>query len=156
DAQFSEEPDPVGAPGVKAEWLLATQDGFGESEADEPLPTQHILYLQPATTYHLRLLASSEDGEEQAIALTFTTAPATAPLLAPHATTEIGSSSATLHASLDPQGGNTNQIHADETPGVEVLPINWELQYREAGAYPEPGEGWASAGSGEITGAEAQ
>jgi hypothetical protein len=58
-----------------SEWGEATQTGFGELETgNSALAVQTTLEgLAPGTTYHLRLLAANEDGEENAVAPSFET-----------------------------------------------------------------------------------
>jgi hypothetical protein len=67
--------------------------------------------LQPSTTYHYRLSASSSGGTEAGTDHTFTTPAAPVkPSVASQAATAIGTTSATIGASVDPNGQQTDVV----------------------------------------------
>jgi hypothetical protein len=125
-------------------------EGFIESEEANDAEVEAVFgfggELQPGQEYEFRLQAENASGSDatEAPYPSFTTDEATAPALATKKTTPIGYSSANLHGTVNPQGGNVNPIGGP-------LGINWELQYREVGQLS-----WNSAGGGEISGAEAE
>jgi hypothetical protein len=104
--------------------------------------------LQPDTEYFVRLVAENGEfanrAETGAPYPSFTTEEATEPVLTAEAPTAVGPTTATLHGTLDPEGGNVN-------PEGGALPIHWALQYS-----PEGEGAWANAGEGEVSGAEAE
>jgi hypothetical protein len=126
EAPASEEANPVS---------VATVAGFGG--------------LAPGQAYEFRLVAGNGAGEAATAPQSFTMQEATAPALATEAATAIGHTLATLHGSVDPEGGNVNPI------GDEALPIEWQLQYSAENEAGEP-EGWSWAGGGTIEGADAK
>ncbi len=99
--------------------------------------------LVSGTEYHLRLLATNEDGTEEA-ATTFTTQTATAPALTIEPATSVAYTTAHIQGTIDPEGGNVNPI------GSTPVQIAWELQTNREG------EGWNAVESGTISGAEAE
>jgi hypothetical protein len=106
--------------------------------------------LQPGETYEFSLQAENGAGQVETPApLTFTMDAATAPVLATTAATDLAYTTATLHGTVDPEGGNLNPI------GPEALPIEWQLQYSLENDAGEP-EGWSTGGGGTISGAEAE
>jgi hypothetical protein len=139
---------PEGFQGANQAGNSSLPAGAGETAVETTLEN-----LQPNTTYHLRLYAENTGVEPietaTATAATFTTKPATAPLLTATPATKVSYLRATLHGSVDPQGGNVNPTGP---PGEEALPIYWYLQYREAA----PEGGWATGGEGTIEGAKAE
>jgi hypothetical protein len=149
DAQWGEEPDPVGAPGVKAEWLFATQAGFGSlpenagSTVVPEVPPLQLTGLQPSTTYHLRLVAENSEAErvEDVATNTFTTkGPITAPVVSNVAAEAVSYLSATATGSVD---------LADSDPGFNATACRFEYLTQAAwqangNAFPEP-EGAPSA-----------
>jgi hypothetical protein len=104
--------------------------------------------LQPDTEYFVRLVAENGEfanrAETGAPYPSFTTEEATEPVLTAEAPSAVGYTLATLHGSLDPEGGNVNPVGG-------ALPIHWTLQYS-----PEGEGAWANAGEGEVTGAAAE
>jgi hypothetical protein len=143
-------------------WIYVGGNPDGEisgAEAEEanPIAVEGIAEsLQPATTYYIRLVADnaefSNHVETDSPYPSFTTEPAATPVLATQPATAVGYSSAVLHGTVDPEGGNVNPVGGP-------LPIYWSLQYREAGVFG-PGEGWAEApcppAGCEISGAAAE
>jgi hypothetical protein len=102
--------------------------------------------LVAATEYHLRLLASNEDGPGEDIAANFTTQSATAPALSvdPVEPATVTATSAHIAGAINPEGGNVDPI------GPTAVPIFWQLQTNLEGA------GWELAEAGTIEGAEAE
>jgi hypothetical protein len=102
--------------------------------------------LQPGQEYELRLQAENGGGQAETAAPypTFTMDAATSPVLAAEPASGVSIASAHLSGTVDPEGGNLNPI------GPEAMPIHWELQYSTDGS------SWSTAGSGDITGAEAE
>lgn len=64
--------------------------------------------LQPATEYHLRLVASNEDGEQSAVGATFTTNEVGAPVLGKTFVSTATATAATLNSAIDPVGSPTS------------------------------------------------
>jgi len=62
--------------------------------------------LKGQTTYHYRIVSQNSAGTTYGIDKTFTT-PAAPPIVTPEAPTSIGAHSATLNASINPQGSET-------------------------------------------------
>lgn len=102
--------------------------------------------LAPGETYEFRLQAENGAGlaETATPYPTFTMDSATAPALVAEAASAVSITSAHLKGTVDPEGGNVNPF------GPEVMPIYWELQTSTDGS------SWNTAGSGEISGAEAE
>jgi hypothetical protein len=129
-------------------------DGFGVlGEGDPATPVSApITGLAPATVYHLRLVASNEDDEVEAIAAgTFETDPAKDPVLTIEPPANPRYTTAELAGTIDPQGGNKNPLDP------EAMPINWALQFspeNESGEFVE----WQSVpeAEGVIEGAQAE
>lgn len=102
--------------------------------------------LQPGQEYEFRLQAENGAGQAETAAPypTFTMDAANPPVLAAEPASGVSIVSAHLSGTVDPEGGNVNPI------GPEAMPIHWELQYSTDGS------SWNTAGSGDITGAEAE
>lgn len=98
---------------------------------------------QPGGSYEFRIAAENAAGQTTSAPKAFELDAATPPVLATEPATGIGYTKATLHGTLDPEGGNSNPI------GSEVFSMEWQLQYREAGVFG-PGEGWSFVGNGVI------
>jgi hypothetical protein len=77
--------------------------------------------LTSATIYHLRLVASNEDGTEVAPAPNFTTQTATPPALALNPPSGVSYTKAHISGTVDPEGGNVNPIGGP-------VPIAWQLE----------------------------
>jgi hypothetical protein len=101
--------------------------------------------LTAGTTYHLRLQAENGDGQQNAVAATFTTQNATAPTVAVEPAGGVTFTKAHIAGTIDPEGGNVN-------PAGDAVPISWALQFELAS---EPGN-WQFAEAGTIEGAEAE
>lgn len=138
DAQLKEN-EANGDPGfTNAAWA-----GYAEGITTDT-PTEAILEgLKPATAYHLRLIATNEDGTQFALDPNFTTQAAQAPTLALDAPSAVAYTTAHIAATLNPEGGSSNPIGG-------VLPIYWELQTNHQG------EGWVPAEAGAIEGPDAE
>ncbi len=139
------------SPQGQASWSNANE-GTIEAPASEeanPVTVEAILgfggELQPGQEYEFRLQAENGAGQAETSAPypTFTMDAATAPVLVAQAATSVGSTTATLHGTLDPEGGNVNPIGGP-------IPIFWDLQYSTDGT------SWSTAGSGTIEGAQAE
>jgi hypothetical protein len=104
--------------------------------------------LQPDTEYFVRLVAENGEfanrAETEAPYASFTTEEATEPALTAESPTAVGYTLATLHGTVNPEGGNVNPVGG-------ALPIHWFLQYS-----PEGEGAWVNAGEGEVSGAEAE
>jgi hypothetical protein len=102
--------------------------------------------LVAGTTYHLRLVASNEDGTEAEVAPNFITQSATAPTLALGSPGAVTYTKAHISGTVDPEGGNVNPL------GGVPVPITWQLQISR-----DPvNEGWGTAAEGTIEGPEAE
>jgi len=108
------------------EWLFG---GGGTIEEAGSIPVEAIVFGASSETYEYRLQAENAAGTvETASPLpTFTTDPATAPALTTEPVTGVKYTTATLHGTVDPEGGNVNEI------GEEILYLRWELQYSPKG-----------------------
>ncbi|HEX6204679.1 MAG TPA: fibronectin type III domain-containing protein [Solirubrobacterales bacterium] len=132
-------------PGRAAGFEGAAQAGLGSLAAGEPeaaLPPTVLEGLSAATEYHLRLVASNEDGTDVAVAANFTTDGATPPSLSLDPATDVGYTTVHLAGSIDPEGGNSNPIGGP-------IPIGWELQVNREG------NGWEGFAAGAIEGTDA-
>lgn len=130
------------------DWSTASE-GTIEAPASEeanPVEVETIVSGEPGKTYELRLLAENSAGPDatEAPYPTFTMDAVVEPTLATEPTTGIGYTVATLHGTVDPEGGNANPA------GEEVKSIYWNLQYSA------DGENWSAGGEGWIEGAQAQ
>ena len=68
----------------------------------------NIGWLSPSTTYHFRIVTTNSAGTRYGSYRTFTTLTATgAPVVTTKPATNVATSSATLHGSLDPHGLTT-------------------------------------------------
>lgn len=146
DAQFDQN-EAESLPGFEGAAQVG-HGGFTQEEAEGiagavPVGPAILEGLDAATEYHLRLLAENEDGAESA-ATTFTTQTATAPSLAVEPASAVSFTEAHIEGAVDPEGGNVNPI------GPSPVPIAWELQINREG------EGWETAESATIEGAEAE
>jgi hypothetical protein len=105
--------------------------------------TANLTGLEADTTYHLRLIAENDGGTDVEVASsTFTTDPATAPVLTLDPAT-AKYTVAKISGTIDPEGGNVDT-------GAATLPITWKLEINREGA------GWEAPGEGIIEGAEAE
>ncbi len=117
---------------TEAQFEATGFEGAGQAPCDvEPLTGSdpiavhaQLSGLASETTYHLRLVASNEDGPSEAIAPSFETETATFPALTVKASSEVGFTKAKISGEVDPEGGNQDN--------GEALPILWQLQYRRA------------------------
>jgi hypothetical protein len=108
--------------------LLEAQAGSGTSEQSVD---QRPEELQPATTYHYRVTATNTAGENtNGTDQTFTTSPATPPLLGTGEASTITQSTTTITAAVNPEG----------------LSTTYELQYGTSTSYGT--QLFTSAGSG--------
>ena len=98
--------------------------------------------LTSGTTYHLRLVASNEDGTEIALAPNFTTQTATAPVLTLDAPGSVSYTKAHISGTIDPEGGNVNPVGGP-------APISWALETNSQGT-------WEFREGGTIEGAAAE
>jgi hypothetical protein len=149
----------TGEPGTFAIYAGGGEISGAEAEAANPVAVSvNAENLQPGVEYFVQLVAQNEQNPEsgefantvetQAPFPTFTTVAATVPALVANAASEVSYLRATLHGSVDPQGGNVNPTGP---PGEEALPIYWYLQYREGAE-----GGWNTGGESVIAGSEAQ
>ena len=102
----------------------ASAVGSGE---DPVAVSADVLGLQPSTTYHYRLVATSENGTTEGAALQLTTpAPPAppAPLVTTDAATSISQTAATLNGTVDPNGAATTyQFEYGTSPSLgSVVP----------------------------------
>jgi streptogramin lyase len=72
--------------------------GYGDVGAGQP-----VSGLQPATTYHFRVLATNATGTATGVDETFTTLPPTPPIVNTGQAGEVTQSAATLSGTVDPQ-----------------------------------------------------
>jgi len=70
----------------------------------------NITGLSPNTTYHFRLVGTNNGGTRYGIDRTFTTLPTGPPIVGANWVTNVATSSATLHGSVNPHGLTTH-IH---------------------------------------------
>jgi hypothetical protein len=107
------------------------------TETAEPVSGE-LTGLQPGTRYHLRLLAESSEGADEAVAPTFKT-PGAAPLVKAWAAGPVASTAADINAQVDPRGSAT------------VYWFEWGSENCETGSCASiPAEHDASAGAGQI------
>ncbi len=134
-------------------WSVANQGTIEPpaSEEGNPTPVEAIFgfggELQPGQSYEFRLVAENGAGSDETPSPypSFEMQEATAPALVTESPDGIGYTSATLHGTVDPEGGNVNPI------GPEVLPIFWQFEINREGT------GWSGVGSSsEISGAAAE
>jgi hypothetical protein len=76
------------------------------NEEDDPV-SQVLVGLQPGTTYHFALVASSPGGETTGPDETFTTPPVPAPGVSTGGASEVGLRVATLSGAVNPEGFQT-------------------------------------------------
>jgi hypothetical protein len=76
----------------------------GAALGDVAVPSQMLSELQPATTYHYRLVASNAAGTTVGADQAFTTAAATPPAASSGAPTAVTQSTATIAGSVNPAG----------------------------------------------------
>jgi len=105
----------------------------GEAFASAAATPLALGELKPGTTYHYALVAENPGGMTQTRDRTFTTSPATPPIVTVGAATEITSSTAVITAMLDPDGLSTSYTFELASPGGEFLPAS---SGSEAGAGP--------------------
>jgi hypothetical protein len=84
----------------------ASAQGIGSGNLDVAV-SQALTGLSPGTTYHYRLVATSAEGTTYGPDGTFKTSPPNPPTATSGEATSIGSSGATLGASINPNGGGT-------------------------------------------------
>lgn len=135
------------------EWNQANEGGIfePESEAAAPVTVETLLgfggELKAGGEYQFRIVAENGAGTVRTpTPVSFAMDAPNPPALTDEAATAVGYTKATLHGTLNPEGGNVNAI------GEEVLPIQWQLQYS---ADPLV-EGWSTAGEGFVEGEAAK
>ena len=111
--------------GTSASYGLST----GEAQASSGLgevtvgPTT-IGELKPGTTYHYRLLVSNGSGTSAGEDETFTTLPATPPIVSTGTASEVSETAATLSATVDPRGLPSTyefDLGASTSYGIQVF-----------------------------------
>ncbi|MGO9488109.1 MAG: IPT/TIG domain-containing protein [Solirubrobacteraceae bacterium] len=136
--------DPNGANVTECKFEYGRTEAYGSSSPCSALPgsgetpvavSTSLSGLSPNTTYHFRIVAANADGSGQGSDGTFTTSPE-APTVLTGAATSIGVSSATLKATVDPNG-------------TEVAECKFE--YGRTDAYGSSSPCSALPGSGETT-----
>ena len=100
---------------VRFEWGLTTS--YGNQTAEVTLPagngvvplTAALSGLEPNTTYHFRIVGINSVGTSPGADLTFTTPPTTVqpPTVITTAATSVGSTTATLNGTVNPNGAET-------------------------------------------------
>ena len=141
----------------KIQYRLAGEEAFTDastgtieapaSEAASPVAVEVIAGFESGQTYEFRILAENGAATVRTPAPypTFTMDPVTAPALSVEAPTAPGYTTATLHGTLDPEGGNANPS------GPEVMSLFWQFQV----SLDPATEGWAGVGDfGEISASE--
>ena len=93
--------------GVTTNYGSSTASSVIGSGTNSVAVTNTAANLQPNTTYHFRVVASSEVGTNAGSDLTFTTQPIPAPAVTTLAATSITTGGATLNASVNPNGYST-------------------------------------------------
>jgi phosphodiesterase/alkaline phosphatase D-like protein len=89
---------------------VATVENGGSSTADEPV-TGTLSGLSPNTTYFYRLVATNSQGTTNGPVMSFTTmGPPTAPAVTDGAATNVTSTSAVLHGTVNPQAQPTSFV----------------------------------------------
>jgi NHL repeat-containing protein len=105
--------DPAGGPDAECEFEYGTNTGYGQSAPCAPVgpysSTQEVTAaltgLDPATTYHYRLHATSAEGDSFGADRTFTTDGP--PVITGLSVSGVDSSAATLKAQVNPSGPTT-------------------------------------------------
>lgn len=96
---------------------------FGENEGVQPTPTTEFTELQPGTTYHVRLVASNEDGPAEAVATsTFTTEAVATPTVTIEPVSSVTGDSAHFEGMIEP---NAPKVSPGEFP--EEFDVRWRF-----------------------------
>jgi phosphodiesterase/alkaline phosphatase D-like protein len=102
----------------RLEYGLTTS--YGHSESCSPSPgfgtsavsvSAAVTGLSPNTTYHYRIVATNAGGKSEGTDQMFTTLPPGPPAVRTGEATQIGRASATLNATVDPEGANVTDCH---------------------------------------------
>jgi hypothetical protein len=117
EATLSGTINPEGIP-VSYHFVYGTSSAYGSviptpdayvalNEEDDQVAPQTVTGLQPGTTYHFALVATSSDGVLTGPDETFTTPSIPAPALDTGSASEVTVNAALLGGSIDPQGSQT-------------------------------------------------
>ncbi|MGA8364233.1 MAG: fibronectin type III domain-containing protein [Solirubrobacteraceae bacterium] len=118
--------------GGNAPSIQGVNAGSGTEAVPAPIG---ISGLEPATTYHYRLVASNADGPTESTDKTFTTAPRTPPTASTGEASSITLTTATVAGTINPEGLETSyelDLGTDMTYGTSL--------YGEAGSANTPTE----------------
>jgi Subtilase family len=111
--------------GTSASYGSSTSEAQAGSELGEVTvgPTT-IGELKPGTTYHYRLVAINGSGTSVGADETFTTLPATPPVVSTGTASDVSETAATLSATIDPQGLHTTyefELGPSTSYGIQVF-----------------------------------